>query len=393
MPKILHSRLAVGVLYLCMSMPIGGWAARVPEVRHHLGASDTQWGFANTVPTAGNIVGICAIVLLVGRARSAVLAPLAAAVVLLTAPLTAASTSLTGVVLGLTTWALASFVMAVPMGAMALEVQRHHRRPIMGSFDLCFGVGVLAGGATGTVSAALDVHPWGQLAVTSGLLGLALATVARWLPDETPPPPDRPWRRLDRPIRTVAGMAFLSGFITEATILWSSLYVADTMHGGPILGGVAYTVTTATGIAALLLVDHATRRLGPIRLMRMSTLFAAAGLGTCLTIASPLAAIIGFAILSAGTVCVNPIIYTFAGNQQGMTASGGVSVVEIAQMPGGSVAAPALIGALSGLVGLRVALGSVAVAALLLAFLVGRVNRTFPRTAERGAPRPRRSAP
>jgi MFS family permease len=397
MPKFLHSRLAVGVLYLCMSMPIGGWAARVPEVRHHLGTSDTQWGFANTVPTVGNIAGTCAIVLLVGRARSTVLAPLAAAVVLLTAPLTAASTSLTGVVLGLTTWALAAFVMAVPMGAMALEVQRRHGQPIMGSFDLCFGVGVLAGGASGTVSAALDVPPWGQLAVTSGLLGLALATVARWLPDETPPPPgrphSRPWRRLDRPILTVAGMAFLSGFITGATILWSSLYVADTLHGGPILGGVAYTVTTATGIAALLFVDHATRRLGPIRLMRMSTLFAAAGLGTCLTIASPLAAIIGFAILSAGTVCVNPIIYTFAGNQQGLTASEGVSVVEIAQMPGGSVAAPALIGALSGLVGLRVALGSVAVAALLLALLVGRVNRTFRRTAERGAPRPRRSAP
>jgi hypothetical protein len=97
--------------------------------------------------------------------------------------------------------------------------------------------------------------------------------------------------------------------------------------------------------------------------------------------------------LAAGTVCVNPIIYTFAGNQQGLTAGEGVSVVEIAQMPGGSVAAPALIGALSGLAGLRVALGSIAVAALLLAFLVGRVNRMVPRSAARGAPRQRRSAP
>jgi hypothetical protein len=89
-----------------------------------------------------------------------------------------------------------------------------------------------------------------------------------------------------------------------------------------------------------------------------------------------LAAIIGFAILSAGMACVNPSIYTFAGDQQDLTASEGVSVVEIAQMPGGSVVAPALIGALSSLVGLRVALGSIALAALLLAFLAGHVNRT-----------------
>ena len=133
-------------------------------------------------------------------------------------------------------------------------------------------------------------------------------------------------------------MAFLSGYITEATILWSSLYVADTLQGGPVLGGAAYTVTTAAGIAALLLVDHATHRFGAIRLFRTSTLLAATGLGICLTITSPLAAIIGFAILSAGTACVNPTVYTFAGNQRKLTASAGVSVVEIAQMPGGSIA-------------------------------------------------------
>jgi hypothetical protein len=389
-PEFRRSRLAVGVLYLSMSTPIGGWAARVPEVRRQIGPGDEQWGLANSVPAVGNAVGICAIALLVGRVRGTVLAPVAAAVVLLSAPLTAASTHLTGVVLGLTTWALAAFVMAVPMGAMALDVQRRYGRPIMGSFDLCFGVGVLVGGATGTLSAALDVHPLGQLSVTSGLLGLALTTVARWLPGEAPTPPSRPWRRFDRQILTVAAMAFLSGYITEATILWSSLYVADTLHGGPVLGGAAYTVTTAAGIAALLLVDRATHRFGVIRLFRASTLLAAWGLGVCLAITSPVAAIIGFAILSAGTACVNPAVYTFAGNRQNMTASEGVSVVEIAQTPGGSIAAPALIGVLSSLVGLRIALGSVVVAALLLAILVGRVT---PHTAVPGAPRLHRLAP
>jgi hypothetical protein len=50
---------------------------------------------------------------------------------------------------------------------------------------------------------------------------------------------------------------------------------------------------------------------------------AATGFGVCLTITSPLTAIIGFAILSAGMACVNPSTYTFAGNQQDLTASEG----------------------------------------------------------------------
>jgi MFS family permease len=391
MPNSRRSRLAVGVLYLSMSTPIGGWAARIPDVRNQIGADDE---LANSISAAGNVVGICAIALLVGRVRNTVLAPPAAAVVLLAAPLTAASNDLTGVVLGLTTWALASFVMAVPMGAMALEVQRRYGRPIMGSFDTCFGVGVLTGGATGTVAAALGLHPWAQLAVTNGLLGLALVTLARWLPDEAPPPAGRPrarpWMWLDRRTLTIGAMAFLSAYISEATVVWSSIYVADTMQGGAVLGGAAYTVTAAAGIAALLFVDHAMPRFGPIRLLRVSTLFAATGLGISLTIPSPLAAIVGFAVLGVGTACVNPVIYTFAGNQPGLTASEGVSMVEIAQIPGGSVAAPALIGALSALVGLRAALGSIAVAALLLALLVGPLN---PHIAGLAAPPRHRPAP
>jgi hypothetical protein len=122
-----------------------------------------------------------------GRVRSTVLALLAAAIVLLAVPLTAVSTSVVGVMLGLVTWALVAFVMAIPMGAMALEVQRRFGRPLMGSLDACFGVGVLAGGAAGTMSAALEVRPWVRVAVTTGPLGLGLglAAVVCWLPART----------------------------------------------------------------------------------------------------------------------------------------------------------------------------------------------------------------
>ncbi|MFC7106513.1 hypothetical protein ACFQQB_42565 [Nonomuraea rubra] len=179
-----RARVAVSLLYVIMSVPIGGWAARVPEIRRQVGADDALWGLANTVPSLGNVAGLCVIVLLVGRVPNRLLGVAGAALVLLTVPPLAASGSFAAVVLGLSTWALVSFVMAVPMGALALEVQRRYGRPLMGGFDACFGAGTLAGGLTGTLAAALEVRPWAQFVLTSALLGLCLAATARWLPRE-----------------------------------------------------------------------------------------------------------------------------------------------------------------------------------------------------------------
>jgi MFS family permease len=335
------------------------------------------WGLANTVPSIGNIVGLCTIGLLVGRVRNEVLAVVGAALVLVTVPLMAASPSFPAVVLGLTTWALVAHLMDIPMGAMALEVQRRYGRPVMGSFDACFAAGTLAGGAVGTASAALDIRPWSQLAVTGGLLGFGLAVTARWLPDDGAHPAAGPAfalrRRFTRAMVPIAAMAFLSGYVTESSILWSAIYVTDTMGGGPVLGGVAYTAAATAGVLALLFVDRATARVGAVRAVRLATLFAAFGFGVCLAVGNPTAAIIGFMVLGIGMAAVNPSVYTFAGSQQGLSAGEGVSVVEMGQMPGAAIAAPALIGALSGLVGLRLALVTIVVATLLISALVGRV--------------------
>ncbi|MEV0819768.1 MFS transporter [Nonomuraea rubra] len=369
-----RARVAVSLLYVIMSVPIGGWAARVPEIRRQVGADDALWGLANTVPSLGNVAGLCAIMLLVGRVPNRLLGVAGAALVLLTVPPLAASGSFAAVVLGLSTWALVSFVMAVPMGALALEVQRRYGRPLMGGFDACFGAGTLAGGLTGTLAAALDVRPWAQFALTSALLGLCLAATARWLPREAGGGAGRLRGRFTRGVLPLTAMAFLSGFVSEAAMLWNAVYVSDTMGAGPVAGGVSYTVAATTGTVALLAVDRVTARLGLARTVRACTLFAAGGFGLCLLIGTPAAAVAGFVVLGVGMAAVNPALYTMAAHQEGLSPSEGVSMVELGQFPGASIVAPALIGALSGLGGLRLALASIVVAALLLSALAVRLR-------------------
>ena len=361
-----------------MSVPIGGWAARIPEVRRQVGADDALWGLATTVPAAGNVVGLGAIVLLVGRVRNETLAVVGAVLVLVTVPSTAAASRFPAVVVGLTTWALVAHIMDVPMGAMALEVQRRYGRPVMGSFDACFAVGTLAGGVVGTAAAALGVGPWAQFTVCSGLLGTALAATARWLPDDGSRPvaarPVRLRRRFTRGMVPIAAVAFLGGYVAEATVLWCAVYVADTEHGGPVLGGIAYTATATAGTVALLLVDRVTARIGVVRTVRLAALFGAAGFAAGLALGHPAAAVAGFVLLAVGMAAVNPGVYTLAGEQPDLSAGEGVSVVEMGQMPGAAIAAPALIGVLGGAIGLRAALATIVFAALAIGVLAGRMR-------------------
>ena len=373
-----RERLSVCVLYLIMSMPIGGWAARVPELRRQIDADDALWGLANTVPSIGNIIGLGTIVLLAGRVRNNVIAVIGSALVLTTVPLTSASTGFSTMVLGLTSWALVAHLMDVPMGAMALGVQRRYQRPLMGSFDACFALGTLAGGAAGTLAAALGVPPWAQFTVTSALLGLCLALVAGHLPrDDTRTKGTLGVslrRRFNRRMLPIIATAFLTGYVSESSLLWSAIYVSDSLDAGPVAGGAAYTGAATAGAAALLVVDRVIARIGMIRLVRLSMLVTTVGFGTCLTITHPIAATIGFLGLSIGMACVNPTVYTLAGNQPGLSASEGVSVVEAGQMPGASLLAPALIGALSAVASLQIALFSIPIAMLLIAVLIGHIK-------------------
>ena len=227
-----RARGSTALLYLVMSAPIGGWAARVPEIRRQMGADEALWGIANTVASAGNIVGLTLIVVLTGRIRNETLAPIGAGLVLLTGPITAASTGLAATVVGLTTWALVAHIMEIPMGAMVLAVQRRSRRPVMGSFDACFAAGTLAGAALGTLAAAIGVQPWAQLAGTSAVLGLGLVMTARWLPRETFQAAtdlrSSVRRRFSRTTLPIAAMAFLSGYVSESLVLWCARSMSRT---------------------------------------------------------------------------------------------------------------------------------------------------------------------
>jgi MFS family permease len=366
-----RARRSVIALFVLMGTTTGSWAARIPGVRDQLQISDARWGLANIGATAGSLVSLIVVMAVVVRTGPKRLALTGGTLLLFTAPLAASSTSVEPLFLQ----GIATGLLAGPMNAQAVEVERRYGRRIMSSFHACFSLGQLAGGLFGTLASHLGIRPAFQLAGSGVVLGLLLLSTYRGLPPEQRG--QRPARSAARrPLRTrftpqlllLAVIALLASINEGSAAQWSAQYTANALGAGAAAGAATYTCYTVAMALSRSTGDRLVNRLGQRRFIRLSETLVVLGFGGCLLAGTPLAAAIGFALLGLGSGCVVPSVMGLAGNQPGRPAGEGVAVVSFGQWPAFLVGPP-LIGGIAGLVGLRVALFTLVLAAASIVVL------------------------
>jgi len=360
----LRARLAVRLVFVVLGGTQGGWMARIPAIRDQVGVDTARWGLLSSSSAAGDLVAIVLITVLIGRVSTRLLALAAASVVLLNAPVLAGASSVPALVLGLTVWGVGATFLATPVNALAVAVERAHGRPLMSGFHACYSVGVLAGGALGTLAAAADIAPGVQMAVSSGVLGALLLLLGARLPQDAAVRKEqrRPLRNRFTPqLVLLAGIAFLGSFVEGAASQWSSVYTADYLDEGAALGAATYTSFSVAILAGRLLGDRFVARLGRRAFLRVSLLTVAAGVTVAVVHPGVWLAVSGFVLVGLGIACVLPAAIALAGRQPDVPAGEGVSVITIGQWPGFLLAGPA-VGLLAGATSLRAALGALIVA-------------------------------
>jgi MFS family permease len=374
-----RARYSVALLFVIMGLAIGGWASRVPDVRRAVGLDNTGWGLANIATNAGELVSLVAVAVLISRVDTRRLALAGAALILVNAPLLAASSTVVALVGGLAVWGFAANLLATPMNAQSVEVQKQYGRPILSTFHAGFSIGALAGGLAGTGAAAAGLSPAVQMAITSAVLGALLIAVHRWLPDT--PRPERGKDGSRRGLRErftpqlllLAAIAFLAAFVEMSGSQWSALYATEAAGAGAVLAAATFTSLSLASVAARLVGDRLAGRIGRLRFVRLSALVAAAGLALAVAYPRPVTVLAGFGLLGLGMACVTPTVLGFAGEQRGLTSGEGVSVVVMGQWPGLLLAAP-LIGLLAGALTLRFAIAVVVAMALAVVALLSLVR-------------------
>lgn len=118
-----------------------------------------------------------------------------------------------------------------------------------------------------------------------------------------------PWRPM-----LLFGAAIVLFYVADsATQSWSTIYLHDVLLASVGVAPLGYAAYQATSLLSRLAGDHLVRRIGPVRVVRLSATVGAVGLLAAVLAHSAWVAIVGFAVLGVGIAVVAPLSFAAAG--------------------------------------------------------------------------------
>jgi MFS family permease len=173
-------------------------------------------------------------------------------------------------------------------------------------------------------------------------------------------------------VAVIATLALLSEGEMEH---WSGIYLRQTLGLSALLGGSGVAVFYGSMAVGRLGAAFVIGRLGNRRTLLGAGLLAAAGRTLALATREPLLVVAGFLVVGLALSAVVPITFSIAGDLAPEQAGAAIAVVTTLGY-GGFLLGPVIVGGLAEVVGLRVALGVIAVSGLLIFVLSLRLKVT-----------------
>lgn len=156
---------------------------------------------------------------------------------------------------------------------------------------------------------------------------------------------------------------------------WSGIYLRQTLELPALLGASGVAVFHAAMTAGRLGAAWTVARFGNRRTLLGAGLLAAVGMTLALVTLQPILVVVGFLVVGLALSAVVPVAFSVAGDLAPGRAGGAISVVTTLGY-GGFLLGPVLVGGLAEILGLRVALGTIAVAGALIFALSLRLPTT-----------------
>ncbi|SEG60067.1 Fucose permease [Thermomonospora echinospora] len=376
-----HSaRAAVTTAFLAHGLVGAVWLARIPQIKQELGLTEGSLGLA----LLGGPIGVVAAVRFAGRivarwgSRAATrVAGVAMALALVPLGL---AWNLGSLMVALALLGAATGLTDVAMNAQGVAVERERARPLMSGLHGAWSIGALIGALVGTTAAHLEVPVRAHLASAAALLAVLMLVGTRGLlgaSAELPVENDGDGNAHGAPARSarwtlvLLGVIGLCSFLGEgATADWSAVYLRETLGTGAGTAGLGYAGCAVAMAAARLAGDRVITAFGPVLVLRVGGLVAAAALAAGLLAGTPVAAVMGFTLYGLGVAVVAPVTFGAAGNLPGVPAATGISWATSIGYSG-FLAGPPVIGFVAQGVGLTWALAIPVALALMIVALAG----------------------
>lgn len=378
------SRATVFLLFAVFGLCISTWAVHIPSVQQRTAVSAGTLGSLLLLHGAGALIGMQACGFLIDRWGSARVACVGAAGMssTLALPLNAPTAPLLAV--SLLVFGMATGITDVAMNARAVTVEQQVDRPIMSAFHAVFSVGSVIGSliGAGTLAAA-----WSLPATAAVMCGGCLLLVAVTVPNMFTAPADPKSERAGavaadrsdprskrRRLVLLGALAFLLLLTEGCAMDWSSLHAQTHLGASKALGALVFGAFVTAMTVGRFTADRISASRGPVWVVRYGGAASAIGLAT--VVASPVLPLTmaGWVLFGLGLSGTLPQVFTAAGNVDGATGTDFSRVVGAGYVA--LLAGPAVIGWLSELVTLNLALLLPLAAVCLAALGAGAVDRS-----------------
>ncbi|WP_019998018.1 MFS transporter [Aureimonas ureilytica] len=333
-------RIAVSLAFLVNGFILGNWTPQVPLLADRLGLSEGRLGLLILVFGIGAVAAMPLVGAATARFGSRLPTLVLQALLAFALPL---------LVLAPTPWSAAAAIlffgmtmggMDVAMNANAVQAERTLPSAMMSSCHGFWSIGGVLGATVGGPLIA-GLGSVGQASVVALVTLLALWPIGLHLMEDkhvgltAPAASDgegdaaTPAARAGsaRLVAMALGVCALFSMVPEgATIDWSAIYVRQDLGADIATSGLAFAAFSATMALFRFLGDGIRDRLGAVRTIRLSLVFAMVGLVLIGFAGSFGAALVGFAVLGVGLANLVPIAFSAAGNIEGVKPGVAISI-------------------------------------------------------------------
>ncbi|WP_346949524.1 MFS transporter [Dyella sp.] len=355
-----RATLSTRLIFLVSGIGMSAWAPMVPYAKSRLGLDDAQLGLILLVFGGGSMASMPFVGWLSHRYGNRRVIVASGLLLCLALPALALAPSAIALTAALAYFGVMLGVVDVAMNAHAVEVEKLDGRVLMSGFHGLFSVGGLTGAAVMSALLATGLSlAWCATAVAALLAALVFFLRDGLLPGGGEAEGHAAFG-MPRGLVLLLGLLCFVSFMAEGSMLdWSAVFLRDFRGFAASSAGVGYACFSIAMALGRLAGDRLVQRVGTVWTVRAGAAIAAAGFALVSMVPWAPAALLGFVLVGIGASNIVPVMFSAAGRLPGTSPAVALATVTMLGYVG-LLSGPALIGFLSKISSLPVAMAVVA---------------------------------
>lgn len=370
-----RSSRAIALTFSLLSIFVGSWFARIPEVKAALDLSEAALGVVLLGMPLGTLVVMPLAGWLVPRWGAGPVtfgAALTQGLPFLFLPLVDDSASLTAMLLGA---GVLNGTLNVAMNAQANAIEEDRDVSIMSTCHGFYSIGGMIGAGIGSGAAAVALPLGGHFALLVVGAGGVLLIHRRALVGGPTTVPAGPAFAVPSPALAGVALLLFCVLLAEGAVSnWSAVYLRQGLGTSAGVAGLGYGAFSGAMALGRLYGDQVLEHVPTSRVVQTGAAVAALGLGTGVLVAHPVSGIAGFFVQGLGFAVLVPVFFRTAARMPGLPPGTSIAAVATAGYVG-LFSGPPLLGFVAETLSLSWAMGLVAVLAGVIALAAGPVLR------------------